>query len=120
VSSVSAEPGARRIERDVSSGTQVIHHRVGTGVARLDAIDTRLVGDAKMRYEIRDNDPASTTECEYVMGWERGKWAPRAVAYSKTTTTPTEFVVTGRLDAFDGEEKIFTRSWEQRVPRKTV
>lgn len=120
ISPVSYEPGSRRIEFDVGSGKQVIHHRVGTGAGRLDAVDTVVSGDAKMRYEISDDDPASTTECEYMFGCERGKWAPRIAASSKTTTTPDEFVVTGRLEAFDGEEKVFTRSWEKRIPRKTV
>lgn len=120
ISTVSAEPGARRIEWDVESGTQVIHHRVATGITSLDDIDTRLVWDSKMRYEIRDRDPASSTEAEFTVGWEHGEMAPRVVAFSRTTMTPSEFIVLGRLDAFDGDEKVYTRTWNQRIPRKLV
>jgi uncharacterized protein len=120
VSSLSARPGERRIERDVGSGRQTIHHRVGTGVALLKDIDTRLIWDAQMRCEITDRDTASSTAHEFTVGWERGKLAPRIVASTTMTTTPKEFLVVGEINAFDGEEKVFTRRWEHRIARRLV
>jgi hypothetical protein len=33
------------------------------------------------------------------------------------TSTATEFLVTQRLDAFEGDERVYTRKWEMRFPR---
>ncbi len=36
------------------------------------------------------------------------------------TSTATEFLVTQRLDAYEGEERIYSRSWELAIPRDGV
>jgi hypothetical protein len=36
------------------------------------------------------------------------------------TSTATEFLVTQSLNAFEGEEPIYTRTWELRFPRDGV
>ena len=36
------------------------------------------------------------------------------------TSTATEFHVTQRLDAYEGDERVFTRTWELSFPRDLV
>ena len=36
------------------------------------------------------------------------------------TSTAEEFLVTQRLDAYEGEERIRSRTWELRIPRDGV
>ena len=73
-----------------------------------------------MRYEIYDNDPAAIIEARVTSGWERDGWRPRLVAASTFTTTKTEFVIHGELSAFDGDDKVLTRTWEQKIARHWV
>jgi hypothetical protein len=36
------------------------------------------------------------------------------------TTSRSEFLMWGEIVAFDGEEKIFTRTWNRKYPRRLV
>jgi uncharacterized protein len=117
---VSSTPGSRVVESDTGSQQQVIRYEVGNGVVLAEAVQTRLIGDIKMRYEIYDNDPAAIIEARVTSGWERDGWRPRLVAASTFTTTKTEFVIHGELSAFDGDDKVLTRTWEQKIARQWV
>jgi uncharacterized protein len=117
---VSSKPGMHIIEWDAVNKKQVIRHEVGDGVDLLTDIKTRLVGSSKMRCEIGENDTSGSIEYQYEMGWERERWRPRIVASSKIATSRTEFLLWGEIDAFDGAEKIFTRTWNKKYPRRLV
>jgi hypothetical protein len=73
-----------------------------------------------MRSEIGDDDTTSSIATEYVMGWQRDRWSPRVVASAKITTTKSDFAMWGELKAFDGDEQVFTRTWDRKIPRQLV
>ena len=56
--------------------------------------------------------------CSSALG--RGGWLARVDTESRMTSTATEFLVTQRLDAYEGEERIYSRSWELAIPRDGV
>ncbi len=121
VDTVWSEPGRRIVEWNVAEKKQVIHHIVGEGVWLLKAIDTRISGVAKMQYEIQDDDPTSMiARYEYVNGIERGDWKPRVVGTAKITTTRTHYNVSGEINAFLGDDKIFARVWDLEIERDLV
>ena len=115
-----SKSGTRVVESDTGSQRQVIRYEVGNGTVLIDSVRTRLIGDIKMRYEIYDNDPAAIIEARITTGWERDAWRPRLLASSTFTTTPTEFLIVGELTAFDGDQKVLTRTWNQKIPRQLV
>jgi putative CocE/NonD family hydrolase len=117
---VKSKPGTREVVSDTASGRQVIHYEVGNQVVLLKAVGTRLIGDIKMRDEISDNDPAAVIEANITTGWERDNLRPRLLASSTFTTTKTEFVIVGELTALNGDEKVLTRTWNQKIPRQLV
>jgi uncharacterized protein len=72
-------------------------------------------------YRITDGDPLSAeveVECMSALG--RGDWRTRIETHSRTTSTATEFLVTQRMDAYEGEQRIRSRAWELRLPRDGV
>jgi hypothetical protein len=72
-------------------------------------------------YRIVDGDPLSAeveVRCSSALG--RGDWRTRVDTYSHMTSTATEFLVTQRLDGFEGDEQVYTRTWEMRFPRDGV
>jgi hypothetical protein len=73
-----------------------------------------------MRDVINDSDPAVIIEAKITTGWERDNLRPRLLASSTFTTTKTEFVIVGELTALNGEEKVLTRTWNQKIPRQLV
>jgi hypothetical protein len=120
VKPVSSNPGIHRVEWDAVNRTQVIRHEVGDGAVLLTPIDTEIMGKSAARSEIAEDDTQGSIETRYVLGWRRDRWQPRIVASSKVTTLKTDFLLQGELTAFDGDEKVFTRSWERRIPRRFV
>ena len=113
-------PGVHVAERNSTNEIQVIRHEVGTGKFLLTAVNTRLITQNKMRSEIGEYDTTATMEYTHSLGWERGQWRPKVCASAKVTTTTDFFVLEGSINAFDGEQLVFTRSWTKNILRKFV
>jgi hypothetical protein len=56
--------------------------------------------------------------CTSALG--RGDWQTRVETDNRMSCTATEFLVDQRLEAFEGEERVYSRSWELRFPRDGV
>src|SRR3954447_8465675 len=72
-------------------------------------------------YRITDGDPLSAevhVECMSALG--RGDWRTRVETESHMTSTAAEFLVSQRLDAFEGDQRVRSRAWELRFPRDGV
>ncbi|HEY7620983.1 MAG TPA: CocE/NonD family hydrolase [Solirubrobacteraceae bacterium] len=72
-------------------------------------------------YRIDDGDQLSASvrvQCSSALG--RGAWRTRVETDSRMTATATEFLVEQRLDAYEGDEPIRSRSWTLRFPRDGV
>jgi putative CocE/NonD family hydrolase len=117
---VSSKPGSHTVEWDAVDRKQVIRHEVGDGSVLLTAVDTEIFGKSAARCEIADDDASGSIETSYTIGWKRDRWRPRVVATSKITTSKADFLLRGEMTAYDGEEKVFTRVWERKIPRRFV
>ena len=72
-------------------------------------------------YTIHPDDPLSArAECHWSEERSRGDWKVRTETWSAMTASETHWHVTGRLEAFEGDQKILTREWDQKVKRKLV
>lgn len=73
------------------------------------------------RWEIRPDDPLSARA---VHVWEqrlsRGDWRVRTLAEAEMTGTADDLRMTARLRAWEGDELVFDRAWDERVPRRFV
>jgi hypothetical protein len=50
----------------------------------------------------------------------RGTWRVSVETEILIHCTRSDFVVEARLDAWEGRERVFHRSWDERVPRLGV
>ena len=55
-----------------------------------------------------------------VISAEHPGWQPRLLTRTAIGCTRDEFLVDADLEAFEGNRRIFSRSWTRRVPRKLV
>jgi hypothetical protein len=79
-------------------------------------LDTNLT-----TYRIVDGDPLSASvQVRCTAGLGRGEWQTRVETDSHMRSTATEFLVTQRLDAFEGDEQVYSRTWELSFPRDGV
>ncbi len=115
----------RLVENDPVTGDHVTRVRSGfdehggVALSRLEAAGNIEGGDATVtEIRIHPDDPlrarasmAQRTELR------RGTWRVSVETEIQIGCTESDFVVAARLDAWDGDERVFHRSWDERVPR---
>jgi len=124
----SAPPGAHRqlrpvhrsrvITRSVDSGTVEIMAVKDRGETHLGEIDLTIAGSGTDRYQLTGDDPLSARhETEYTIEMRRGDWQIRTVGVIAMTATATDFLLSATMDAYEGEMRVFSKSWTQKTPR---
>ncbi len=115
----------RRVETDPLSQDLVTRIRSGfdehgrVALARLDVAAGIEGGDATViETRIHPDDPLRARVSEFQRTeLRRGTWRVSIETEIQIACTKTEFVVTARLDAWEGDDRVFHRSWDERVPR---
>lgn len=88
------------------------------GTFRLDEIGLDVTRRAYERYSWMGNDVLSARgETRSTVGFEADGWHARATTRTVLTCTVSEFHIRAELDAYEGEQRIFTQNWDRRVPR---
>ncbi|MGI9334465.1 MAG: CocE/NonD family hydrolase [Gammaproteobacteria bacterium] len=115
-----AQPYARSrsVSRDIETGTTIIEAVKDRGRIHLHEPDLWYAGRGTERYEIRDGEPlAAKAETHYAIAIERGRWRTRTETHTVMSATDDEFLITATLDAYEGDVRIFARSYDARIPR---
>lgn len=72
-------------------------------------------------FAIRAGDPLSASvQCAWTIALQRGEWRPRVETVSTMTADASHFHVTNLLDAYEGDTRIFAKSWTFSAPRYLV
>ena len=97
-----------RIEDDAGRS-----RHVGSGME----VDDRLIE----RYTIRDGEPLSLkVHIERTLMLQREAWRVRIETVSTMTADATHFHLSNHLDAYEGDVRVFTKSWTKAIPRRLV
>ncbi len=122
---VEAVPGIYRagIEsaRDVAAGrteTRVYRDNPAERIVESGIEVEHLMHDT---YSIVDGDPLSASAvCRSTTSVGRGDWRTRVEATSTMTASAEAFLVTTRVEAYEGDTRVFARSTERSIPRDLV
>ena len=88
---------------------------------RLDDIGLTFAREVRERYSFRNNRYDSLRgEVTHVRRFERDDWRVRTVTRTVLTSTPEHFVVRATLDAYEGDVRVFARSWDERLLRDLI
>ena len=91
------------------------------GHTDLGDIGLTISAGAVDRFAIANDDPLTARhENRYTITMERGDWTIRTEAVTVMTATHDDFVVSATLDAYEGDTRVFTRTWDKRIPRDLV
>lgn len=89
-----------------------------SGVVRFDAIDLEVGRRACERYDwVADRFDSARGESAWTMTFTRGDWKVRTETRTVLRCTEEEFLVDATLDGFEGEQRVFSRTWNISVPR---
>jgi uncharacterized protein len=119
---IGAGPAGRFLRRDLATGLveQVFDWDLG-GAQRFVPIDLLSEDSSHTVYSIREGDPLSASvRFRARTGMARGEWRTRAEVTATMTADRDSFHVTSALDAYEGETRIFARTWSFRFPRDHV
>ena len=114
------EPGARNrvIHTDLGKGETVVEVADYSGLNRYDEIDLVAAARSTERYRIVEDDPLScSAEVTWQWIFERKDWRIRTETRTLVTCTKREYVISARIEAYEGETKVFERDFAEKVPR---
>lgn len=114
-------PG-RYLRRELATGLveQTFDWDLG-GSQRLVAIGLETEDSSRCTYSIVEGEPLSASVRFHASsGMARGSWRTRAEVESSMTADEERFLVTTALDAYEGETRVFARTWTFTFPRDLV
>lgn len=111
----------RRLEVDQLSGEHVLELEVDAGRVHLDAIDLTVTSHNRTRYAHRGDDPSTArVEAWDEVRFEREGWDVRIRTHTALQADTDHFHTHARLEAFEGERRVFDRTSERSIARDHV
>jgi predicted acyl esterase len=113
---------ARRMTRDYVTGETTVTMVKDRGHYRIEATGTELAGPGMETYTIRDGDPLSArAQVDHSIVLKRGsEWDTRLETRSVLTATRATFRISVHAQAWRGSERIWSKSWDDEIPRDGV
>ena len=95
--------------------------QVRPGVMRFDRIGLEVGNEWTFRHDIRDDDPLSAlAEMRRTMTVARENWRVRIETSMRMTCSREAFRLEASMRAFEGDQEVTTRRWDQSIPRDMV
>jgi hypothetical protein len=101
------ETGELRIEIVDDFGEQELHpHGLVIG------------GAGRETYSIMPDDPLSAKmETHWTETRRRGDWSIRTETFGRLTATARHWIVWGKIEAYEGDELVFEKEFNEEIPR---
>ncbi|TVO60207.1 CocE/NonD family hydrolase [Spiribacter vilamensis] len=110
-----------RVQRELGDAESALEVVMDNGTRSLYDIDLTISDHTRERYWLTDGDAQSATgEVVATYGLRRGDWQIETRTRTRLETDAQGFYVTAELDAWEGEQRVFTRNWSRRIPRSKV
>ena len=110
----------REVRRDVATGTVEVINTVNDG-HRLTGDGLEYTEHERDVYHIVEGAPLSArVECERAFSVGRGEWRVTVRTASTMSATASTFQVTNVLHAYEGDDRVFAKTWDAEVPRDHV
>jgi uncharacterized protein len=109
------------VTRDMITRKSTLATVKDEGTFRLDGIDLELHSRTDERYTYIDGDYSSPSgEVEAIRRFVRGDWRITTRTRTVLTCTPDTFILHAELDAYEGEQRVFTKLWDRKIPRQLL
>ena len=111
----------RTVTKDLMSGRTRFLLVDDDGTYRIDAHGLEVGSAREHEFRIHDGDSLSAwAQTRWVKEIGRGNWRTRAVTKVTMTSTKEDFVLKAELDAYEGEERVYSNNWSQVIKRDLV
>ncbi|GGS79716.1 CocE/NonD family hydrolase [Streptomyces griseoviridis] len=88
------------------------------GMTRFEQIGLDVGRRAHERYTaVADDFTSVSGETTWTMTFRRAPWEVRVVTHTRLTCDERDFHVDATLDGYEGDRRVFSRTWNEKVPR---
>ncbi|MER7779522.1 CocE/NonD family hydrolase [Streptomyces sp. NPDC096191] len=106
------------VRRELVTYGSVLEIVKDAGTVRYDDIDLEVGRRAVERYGVVADDFTSATgESTWTMRFHRDDWDTEIVTHTELSCDERDFHVSATLDAYEGPRRVFSRTWNESVPR---
>ena len=112
------ETREQTVERDVIAGTTVFRLVEDNGRVRF--VDNGLEKESRSEqtFTVHDGNPLSARqEIRWELTFRRNDWHVRVETESTLSSDATHFYVTNRLDGYEGQTRVFSKGWTEKIER---
>ncbi|MDR5865177.1 CocE/NonD family hydrolase [Halomonas koreensis] len=110
-----------RVIRDLANDKTTLEVINDEGRYRLDEIDMEIAARVTERYSYSYGSYDSLSGwTEWERSFRRGDWEVRTLTRTLMTGDAENFRLRATLDAWEGETRIFARTWDETIPRDLV
>ncbi|SET15566.1 hypothetical protein SAMN05216326_11379 [Nitrosomonas marina] len=109
------------VHRDLAADKSILEIIKDDGQYHIEDIDLAVRSKTLEWYSYQGDDFESVRgETLWDMTFERKNWRVRTVTHTILTSTSTHFRIQAELDAYEGDSRIFSKSWDTRILRRHV
>ena len=115
------ESSSRKVTLDVTGRSLQLVDQVDEGRNRI--LSNGIVRDSILTnlFSISEDQPLTArVQCSRQIEISRDDWQTRVETLSIMTSDHSHFHLTNILDAYEGEVRVFTKSWTRSIPREFV
>ncbi|MET8181252.1 CocE/NonD family hydrolase [Streptomyces sp. NPDC005336] len=106
------------VKRDLVGYRSELEIVKDAGTVRYEDIGLDVGRRAYERYSsVADDFTSVSGESTWTMRFRRDDWDVRVVTHTVLRSSETEFFVDATLDGFENERRVFSRSWNETLPR---
>jgi len=107
-----------RVIRDLAEEESTMEVIIDNGTIYFEEIDWKVTNRAKEWYSFQRDDFTSVRgETQWKRRFQRGKWSAEVVTRTVLTSSETHFRLHAELDAWEKDERVFSRNWQYEIPR---
>ncbi|MDZ7673787.1 MAG: CocE/NonD family hydrolase [Acidimicrobiales bacterium] len=110
-----------RVIRDLATDESTLEVVKDEGAFRIDDIGTTMV-DRVWEWCTNRSDQweSPRSEIHSIRGFRRDDWSVETHTRTVVTCTATEFNVRAELDAYENDKRVFSRNWDENIPRNLL
>jgi putative CocE/NonD family hydrolase len=123
ISTIQLEPQNHQwsVIRDLAEEESTLEVIIDNGTTCFEDIDWMVTNMAKEWYSFRMDDFTSARgETLWNRRFQRGEWSVEIVTRTVLTSSQTHFRIHAEIDAWEKDERVFSKNWQYEIPRKLV
>lgn len=106
------------VHRDLENDVSTLEVLNDEGAYRIEDIDLEVTRRTEEFYTYSQDDFESVRgEVRTHRAFRRGDWSVETKTLTVLTSSKTHFFIQAELDAYEGDRRVFCKSWDRKIPR---